>query len=116
MGVQQIQQITDVVAAVGGGGLQIIGLAAMNSTQIALEDFSLGQVGSLDGRVFGMDALAQGLGSMARAAHDDVGMGDFVFDSFCQHIPARQDTAAEEDHNIHLRGSNSVLHRSLRQT
>ena len=41
----------------------------MNSTQITLEDFSLGQVGGLDGLVFGMDALAQGLGSsMARTA------------------------------------------------
>lgn len=40
----------------------------MNSTQITLEDFSLGQVSGFDGRVFGTDALAQGLGSMARAA------------------------------------------------
>ena len=49
VGAQQVQQAADVVAAVGRGGLLQVGLAAMDGTQIALEDLGFGQVVSMAG-------------------------------------------------------------------
>ena len=111
---QQIQQVTDVVAAVRGCGLQQVGFAAVDGAQVALEDFGFGQAGGLDGRIRGMHALAQGLGGVPRAANNHVGMCDFVFYGFRQHIPARQDAAPEQHHNIHLRRADGRLHGRLR--
>jgi hypothetical protein len=68
--------------------------------QISLEDFRFRKACRFYGWIFTVYSLPQGFCRMPRPADNDIAGGDFVPDGPGQHITARQDAAAEQDHDI----------------
>ena len=107
------EEVRDVVAAVGGGGLQVVGGEGVFFFQVGLEDLGFGEGGGVEAGQGGFGGFPQGGGGVAYAAYDQVGFGDVVFHGVGEDVPAFQDGAAEKDHGVGLAEAETVLQRAL---